>query len=72
MSSNFHPDGTLFIVSGPSGAGKTTLINRVRDQLDLHRESCRQLVDADGGAGMAASIAKDLDECIGGAVCDRA
>ncbi|MEA2417784.1 MAG: hypothetical protein QOI58_4441, partial [Thermoanaerobaculia bacterium] len=24
MSSNFHPDGTLFIVSGPSGAGKTT------------------------------------------------
>jgi guanylate kinase len=34
MSSNFHPDGTLFIVSGPSGAGKTTLINRVREQLD--------------------------------------
>jgi guanylate kinase len=33
MSSNFHPDGTLFIVSGPSGAGKTTLINRVRGQL---------------------------------------
>src|SRR5436189_6216263 len=33
MSSNFHSDGTLFIVSGPSGAGKTTLINRVRDQL---------------------------------------
>src|SRR2546423_5640956 len=33
MSSNFHPDGTLFIVSGPSGAGKTTLINRVRNQL---------------------------------------
>jgi guanylate kinase len=33
MSSNFHPDGTLFIVSGPSGAGKTTLIHRVRDQL---------------------------------------
>jgi guanylate kinase len=33
MSSNFHPDGTLFIVSGPSGAGKTTLINRVRDQI---------------------------------------
>ncbi len=25
MSSNFHSDGTLFIVSGPSGAGKTTL-----------------------------------------------
>jgi guanylate kinase len=34
MSSNFHPDGTLFIVSGPSGAGKTTLINKVREQLD--------------------------------------
>ena len=34
MSSNFHPDGTLFIVSGPSGAGKTTLINNVREQLD--------------------------------------
>ena len=34
MSSNFHPDGTLFIVSGPSGAGKTTLINNVRQQLD--------------------------------------
>jgi guanylate kinase len=33
MSSNFHPDGTLFIVSGPSGAGKTTLIQNVRDQL---------------------------------------
>lgn len=33
MSSNFHSDGTLFIVSGPSGAGKTTLINLVRDQL---------------------------------------
>lgn len=33
MSSNFHPDGTLFIVSGPSGAGKTTLINNVRDRL---------------------------------------
>lgn len=33
MSSNFHSDGTLFIVSGPSGAGKTTLIRRVRDQL---------------------------------------
>jgi guanylate kinase len=30
MSSNFHSDGTLFIVSGPSGAGKTTLIERVR------------------------------------------
>ncbi len=41
MSSNFHADGTLFIVSGPSGAGKTTLIERVRDQLrgiglDIH------------------------------------
>ncbi len=33
MSSNFHADGTLFIVSGPSGAGKTTLIKRVRDQV---------------------------------------
>ena len=33
MSSNFHADGTLFIVSGPSGAGKTTLIERVRSQL---------------------------------------
>jgi len=39
MSSNFHADGTLFIVSGPSGAGKTTLINRVREQLKtLHLE----------------------------------
>ena len=34
MSSNFHPDGTLFIVSGPSGAGKTTLINTVRQWLE--------------------------------------
>src|SRR5438105_3358260 len=34
MSSNFHADGTLFIVSGPSGAGKTTLINRVREHLE--------------------------------------
>lgn len=33
MSSNFHPDGTLFIVSGPSGAGKTTLIDRVQREL---------------------------------------
>jgi guanylate kinase len=33
MSSNFHADGTLFIVSGPSGAGKTTLINLVRESL---------------------------------------
>jgi guanylate kinase len=33
MSSNFHSDGTLFIVSGPSGAGKTTLIQGVRQQL---------------------------------------
>ncbi len=35
MSSNFHPDGTLFIVSGPSGAGKTTLIDRVQKDLKL-------------------------------------
>jgi guanylate kinase len=34
MSSNFHPDGTLFIVSGPSGAGKTTLIEGVRGHLE--------------------------------------
>jgi guanylate kinase len=34
MSSNFHSDGTLFIVSGPSGAGKTTLIQKVRSQLE--------------------------------------
>ena len=34
MSSNFHSDGTLFIISGPSGAGKTTLINHVRSQLE--------------------------------------
>lgn len=34
MSSNFHADGTLFVVSGPSGAGKTTLINRVVEQLE--------------------------------------
>lgn len=33
MSSNFHSDGTLFIVSGPSGAGKTTLIERIRGEL---------------------------------------
>jgi len=29
-----HPDGTLFIVSGPSGAGKTTLIERARRDLE--------------------------------------
>src|ERR1051326_1345022 len=34
MSSNFHSDGTLFIVSGPSGAGKTTMIHAVRQQLE--------------------------------------
>jgi guanylate kinase len=33
-SLNFHSDGTLFIVSGPSGAGKTTLINNVRSHLE--------------------------------------
>ncbi|MGH9459339.1 MAG: guanylate kinase [Thermoanaerobaculia bacterium] len=33
-SVNFHPDGTLFILSGPSGAGKTTLINRARADLE--------------------------------------
>jgi guanylate kinase len=31
-----HPDGTLFIVSGPSGAGKTTLIENARKQLAAH------------------------------------
>lgn len=31
---NFHPDGTLFIVSGPSGAGKTTLITRASSELE--------------------------------------
>ncbi len=35
MSSNFHSDGTLFIISGPSGAGKTTLINAARTDLEL-------------------------------------
>jgi guanylate kinase len=35
MSSNFHPDGTLFIISGPSGAGKTTLINEASKQLGM-------------------------------------
>lgn len=33
LTANYHPDGTLFIVSGPSGAGKTTLINRVREEV---------------------------------------
>lgn len=38
MSSNpnLHPDGTLFIVSGPSGAGKTTLIRQVQSDLKRH------------------------------------
>ncbi len=38
MSSNpnLHPDGTLFIVSGPSGAGKTTLIRQVQSELKRH------------------------------------
>lgn len=30
-SLNFRADGTLVIVSGPSGAGKTTLVERIRD-----------------------------------------
>ncbi|HUF18204.1 MAG TPA: guanylate kinase [Thermoanaerobaculia bacterium] len=33
---NLHPDGTLFIVSGPSGAGKTTLIRQVQEELRGH------------------------------------
>lgn len=37
MSSNYprgeHPDGILFIVSGPSGAGKTSLIEHVRESV---------------------------------------
>lgn len=33
---NLHPDGTLFIVSGPSGAGKTTLIRQVQEELSRH------------------------------------
>jgi guanylate kinase len=36
MSNETHPDGTLFIVSGPSGAGKTTLIDRARAELAAH------------------------------------
>lgn len=35
---HFHPDGVLFIVSGPSGAGKTSLIQHVRG--DLQRLGC--------------------------------
>jgi len=40
-TANVHPDGTLIIVSGPSGAGKTSLITRAREELrrfgiDLH------------------------------------
>lgn len=30
-----HPDGILFIISGPSGAGKTSLIEKVRGELAL-------------------------------------
>lgn len=30
-----HPDGILFIISGPSGAGKTSLIEKVRRDLGL-------------------------------------
>lgn len=36
MSNDVHPDGTLYIVSGPSGAGKTTLIENARRQLAAH------------------------------------
>jgi guanylate kinase len=60
MSSNFHPDGTLFIVSGPSGAGKTTLINEVRRQLEpigirlhfsvSHTTRSRREGETDGGS----------------------
>jgi guanylate kinase len=38
-SLNIRPSGTLIIVSGPSGAGKTTLVSRVREYfgaLDNH------------------------------------
>lgn len=34
-SFNFRPDGTLVIVSGPSGAGKTTLVERTRNYFAL-------------------------------------
>src|SRR5437764_1244680 len=46
MSSNFHSDGTLFIVSGPSGAGKTTLINAVRHQLETRLRKAIAEIDA--------------------------
>lgn len=35
LSPGSHPDGILFIVSGPSGAGKTSLIEKVRRDLAL-------------------------------------
>ncbi len=42
-SLNFHPDGTLFIVSGPSGAGKTTVLSLIERFYEA--ESGRVLVD---------------------------